>query len=90
MSENHIFIPCVKFLQNTDKQNNGFLSTIMSMDQYNMGNFILSASFDPNDTGSVSFGFEFDKAVTDELILVTFSAVERCLKLDHNRNFQII
>ena len=90
MSENHISIPYVKFLQNTDKQNNGFLSTIMSMDQYNMGNFILSASFDPNDTGSVSFGFEFDKAVTDELILVTCSAVERCLKLDHNRNFQII
>ena len=60
------------------------------MDEYNKGNFILSARFDPNESGSISFGFEFDEAVTSELILVTCSAVERCLKMDHNRNFQIV
>ena len=90
MTANHISIPYVKFLQNTDKQNNGFLSKIIPMDEYNKGNFILSASFDPNESGSISFGFEFDEAVTSELILVTCSAVERCLKMDHNRNFQIV
>ena len=90
MSADHISVPYVKFLQNTDKQNNGFLSKILPIDEYNKGNFILSATFDPNESGSISFGFEFDEAVTTDLILVTCSAVERCLKLDHNRNFQII
>ena len=90
MSENHISVPFVKFLQDTDKQNNGYLSKLISMEEYSLGNFILSSTFQPNETGSVSFGFEFEKTIKQDLILVTCSTVERCLKIDHNRNFQII
>jgi hypothetical protein len=90
MSENNISVPFVKFLQDTDKQNNGYSSKLMSMEEYNLGNFILSSTFQPDKTGSVSFGFEFENTFKQNLILVTCSAVERCLKIDHNRNFQII
>jgi hypothetical protein len=88
MSENHISVLFVKFLQDTDKQNNGYYSKLISMEEYSLGNFILSSTFKPNETGSVSFGFEFEKAIKQDHILVTCSAVERCLKIDHNRNFR--
>ena len=90
MSKNHISVPFVKFLQDTDKQNNGYLGKLITMEEYNLGNFILSSTFQPNESGSVSFGFEFENPINQDLILVTCSAVERCLKIDHNRNFQII
>ena len=90
MSSDHITIPYVNFLYNTDKTQNGLLSTTLSMSEYENGNFILSASINKNSSGSLSFGFEFEEPVSSDIILVTCGMMDKTLKLDHNRNFQIV
>jgi hypothetical protein len=90
MTEEHWSVPYVNFLNNTNKSQNGLLSTTLSMSEYNNGNFILSHTLNRNMTGSLSFGFEFSEPVKTDLIMVTCGMIERTLKLDHNRNFQIV
>ena len=90
MSEKHITIPYVKYLANTNKLMNGFLSTTMLLSEYNDGNFILSSSLNDEENGSLSFGFEFDKPITEDLILITCGVIEKLLKIDQHRNFQLI
>lgn len=90
MSETHITIPYVKYLANTNKLMNGFLSTTIAPSEYNDGNFILSSSLNDGENGSLSFGFEFDKIISEDLILITCGVDEKMLKIDQHRNFQLI
>ena len=90
MSEKHVSLPFVKFLENTNKQQNGLLSTSISLIEFENSNFILSATLDPLTSGSLSFEFNFHKAVAKDLVLVTCGVYEKTLKLGHNRNFQVV
>ena len=90
MTKDFMTVPYVNFLFNTDKSQNGLLSTTLSMSEYTNGNFILSATVNQNVNGSLSFGFEFAEPVKSDIILVTCGMMEKTLKLDHNRNFQIM
>ena len=44
MTEKHWTVPYVNFLTNTNKNQNGLVSTTLSMSEFNNGNFILSAT----------------------------------------------
>ena len=88
MSTLHVCQPYVKWLESCNQDMNGFLSQVLSMDAYANGNFILSADLS-EETGSLSFEFEFADALTEDLVLITCGLYERTMKLDHNRNFKI-
>ena len=90
MSQNNACQPFVKFLQNTNMQLNGYLSRTMSLREFSLSNYILSATLDADTAGSLSFEFEFANTPTKELVLIVCGIYERTMRIDHNRNFQII
>ena len=88
VSDEHIAQPYVQFLKACNMDQNGFLSQVLTMDSYAAGNFILSAPI-AEDTGSISFEFDFNKPLEKDLVLITCCLSAKTLKLDHNRNFKI-
>lgn len=86
----HVSQPYVKFLKNTNQNMNGCLSRMLDFIEYEKYSFIHTKSFEQSESGSLSFEFDFDANVTDDLVLITCSVYNRTMKLDHNRNFQII
>ena len=90
MSDSHVMEPFVKYLENTNQQMNGFLSRTLSDREFKDYHFILSKRFDANETGTLSFEFDFESALAKNYVLITCGLYEKTLKLDHNRNFQII
>jgi hypothetical protein len=90
MSAESITQPYMKFLNNTDKYNNGYLGSVIDMNEFADDNFILSASFNSNISGAVTFEFDFSKAINSDLVLVICIFKDHTLKIDHNRNFQLI
>lgn len=89
MSESHVSLPFVKFLENSNQHQNGYMSRTLSLIEFEQSNFILSASIDRETSGSLSFEFEFGEAVTNDLVLITCSIFDRTMKIDNHRNFQI-
>ena len=89
MSDSHVSLPFVKFLENSNQHQNGYMSRTLSLIEFEQSNFILSASIDRETTGTLSFEFEFEEAVTDDLVLITCSILDRTMKIDNHRNFQI-
>lgn len=90
MSTKHVAVPFVKFLENTNQQQNGIFAKSMSMLEFETSNFIMSKTLDPSTTGSISFEFEFESALSKGLILITCGVFEKTLKVDHNRNIQVV
>ena len=90
MTDTHVMEPFVKYLENTNQQLNGFLSRTLCDREFKDYHFILSKTFDPAENGVLSFEFDFENAVTEDLVLITCGLYNKTLKLDHNRNFQII
>ena len=84
----HFAQPYVKFLQTCNMDVNGFLSQVITMDAFANGNLILSTSI-AEDSGSVSFEFDFKEPLKKDLVLITCALSAKTLKLDHNRNFKI-
>ena len=89
MSESHVSLPFVKFLENANQHQNGYLSRTISLIEFEQCNFILSSSIEPGTTGSVSFEFDFKTPLTNDLVLITCSVFDKTMRLDHQRNFQI-
>ena len=89
MSVSQASQPFVKFLENANQQLNGYLSRTMSIREFSNSNFILSATLDPDSSGSLSFEFEFSAAPAQELVLIVCGISEKTIRIDHNRNFQI-
>ena len=88
MTEQHVSVPFVKFLESTNQYQNGYMGRTISLREYEQMNMILSASLQ-TENGSVSFEFDFDNAVTDDLVLIVCGLFDRTLKIDNHRNFQI-
>ena len=89
LSAAHVSLPFVKFLETTNQFQNGYMSKTLLLREFEQMNMILSATL-PNETGSVSFEFNFDKVVTDDLVLIVCGLFDKTLKIDNHRNFQII
>ena len=90
LSGKHVAQPFVKYLENTNQQLNGFLSRTLCFNEFEEYTCIYSTAFDPTESGSLSFGFDFSTAVSKDLVLITCSLHPRTMKIDHNRNFQVI
>jgi len=90
LSGKHVAQPFVKYLENTNQQLNGFLSRTLCFNEFEEYTCIYSTAFDPTESGSLSFGFDFSAAVSKDLVLITCSLHPRTMKIDHNRNFQVI
>ena len=88
MSELHSCQPFVKFLSNTNQQLNNLMGKTISLLEYAYYNYILSASI-PDQTGSMSFEFEFATELNHDLILIVLGVSEKTMRLDHNRNFSV-
>ena len=89
LSTEHVSMPFVKFLETTNQFQNGYMSKTLTLNEFEQMNMILSATL-PNDNGSVSFEFDFDDVVTDDLVLIVCGLFDRTMKIDNHRNFQII
>ena len=89
-SDTHVSLPFTKFLENTNQQLNGLMSRTLSPREFEKNHFILSATFDPTESGSLSFIFDFDSVNNKDLVLIVCSVFDRTMKIDQNRNFQII
>ncbi len=89
MSDKHVSLPFVKFLENSNQHQNGYMSRTMSLIEFAQSNFLLSATIDPGTTGTLSFEFDFSSTVTQDLVLITCSIFDRTMKIDNHRNFQI-
>lgn len=90
MTGAHVMAPFVKFLENTNQQLNGFMSKTLNDREYEHYHFILSKSFGSSESGSLSFEFDFETDIADDLVLITCGLNNKTLKIDHNRNFQIL
>ena len=90
LSGSHVAQPYVKYLENTNQQLNGFLSRTLCFNEFEQYSCIYSTAFNQNESGSLSFEFDFGSVVTKDLVLVTCSLHPRTMKIDHNRNFQIV
>jgi len=89
-SESHVTQPFVKFLQVANQQLNGCLSRTLNFEEYLDYSFIYAQSFEAKQSGSLSFELDFSSSVTDDLVLITCGFYDRTMKIDHNRNFQVI
>lgn len=81
--------PFVKYLENTNQQLNGFLSRTLAPVEFKKYTCIFTATFDTDESGSLSFEFGFDSNVSSDLVLIICCMYPRTMKIDHNRNFQI-
>ena len=81
--------PYNKFLQNTNQQMNSNVGDCLMIRDYAQYNFILSARLNKNEYGSLSFQFDFDEDIAEDLVLVTCAINEEQLKIDQYRNFEI-
>ena len=88
MSSDHSCQPFVKFLSNTNQQLNNLMGKTISLLEYALFNYVLSASIS-QPTGSLSFEFEFERELSHDLVLIVLGVTERTMRLDHNRNFNI-
>ena len=86
----HVSLPFVKFLDNTNQQLNGLQSRTLTPREFEANHFILSTTFDQDESGSLSFQFDFDDVNDNDLVLIVCSLYDRTMKIDQNRNFQII
>ncbi len=86
----HVAIPLTKFLENTRQYQNAYLSRVVDHLEFKEGNFILSATIPPDTSGSLSFEFQFDNALTEDMALIVCSIYDKTMRIDHRRNFQII
>ena len=89
MSNENVCQPFVKFLTNTNQQLNGLMGRTVSLLEFALYNHVLSASI-PSQSGSLSFEFEFEEELSHDLVLVICGITEKTMRLDHNRNFNIM
>ena len=89
LSLSHASQPFVKFLEATNQFQNGYMSRTLSLREYELMNMIYSATLSI-DSGSVSFEFDFEDAVEDDLVLIVCGLFDRTIKIDKHRNFQVI
>ena len=90
LSAQNVAQPFVKYLENTNQQLNGFLSRTLSFNEFEHYTCIYSAAFNTDESGSLSFELDFENPVSTDLVLITCSLHPRTMKIDHNRNFQIV
>ena len=89
MDEHNVVQPFTKFMENTNQMSNALCSRTMNMFEFKHHNFILSSTIAPGTTGSLSFEFDFASALTADLVLIVCCVYDKCMRIDHNRNFQI-
>ena len=68
---------------------NANLGSTMILSEFKAFNFLLSTKFNSEDTGTISFQFDFDADVEDDLVLITCCIYEKTMKIDQYRNFEI-
>ena len=89
MNKKHVSLPFVKFLENANQHQNAYLSRTISLIEFEQSNFLLSSTIEGGTTGSISFAFDFEQPLTDDLVLITCGIFDKTMRLDHQRNFQI-
>ena len=89
LSTQHVSQPFVKFLETINQFQNGYLSRTLSLREYELMNMLYSATLN-TENGSVSFEFDFDDVVKDDLVLIVCGLFDRTMKIDNHRNFQVI
>ena len=89
MDEHNVVQPFTKFLENTNQMTNALCSRTLNMAEFKHCNFILSSTLPPGTTGALSFEFDFYQALTADLVLIVCCVYDKCMRIDHNRNFQI-
>ena len=88
MSSHGIMQPYQKFLENTNKFLNCYAGKTLSPFDFQT-NFIHSASLCPDNSGTITFDFDFQTPLTTDLVLITCSVFDRKLELDTFRNFKV-
>ena len=88
-STDSVAIPFAKFLDNARQFQNAYLSRTLSPLEFLDSNFIMSATIPPDSSGSLSFEFQFDEALSKDLVLIVCSIYDKTMRIDHRRNFQI-
>ena len=89
MGDHHITQPYVKFLENARQHQNAYLSRTLGQIEYDQSNFLLSATLEPQTTGSLSFEFEFSATNIHDLVLIVCGIYDKTMRIDNQRNFQI-
>ena len=89
MADHNITQPFVKFLENARQHQNAYLSRTLTQYEFDQCNFLLSATIEPQTVGSVSFSFEFENAISADLVLIVCGIYDKTMRIDHLRNFQV-
>ena len=87
MSDDHVTIPYVRFLQLTGKFLEKNTTSVVSLQAYNDYNFLQCATFPEDSTGSLSVELSFTTNVPEGLILVVFSIYDVKMEIDKFGNF---
>ena len=87
MSSHGIMQPYQKFLENTNKFLNCYAGKTLSPIDFQT-NFIHSSSL-PENSGTITFDFDFQTPLDIDLVLITCSIFDRKLELDNVRNFKV-
>ena len=90
MNEDGVSQPYMKFLENSNKYLNCYSSKLISPKEFKLFNFFHSVSLDSNSNGTITFDFDFENAVTKDLVLITCAVRQQTLAIDHYRNFEIL
>ena len=88
MSSHGITQPYQKFLENTNKFLNCYAGKTLSPREFQT-NFIHSATLCPDNSGTITFDFDFQTPLTSDLVLITCSIFDRKIELDNTRNFKV-
>ena len=88
MSAHGTMQPYQKFLENTNKFLNCYAGKTLGPFEFQT-NFLHSATLCPDNSGTITFDFDFENPVTKDLVLITCSVFDRKIELDNVRNFKV-
>ena len=89
-TENMISIPYTRFLINTNRYLNCYSGTTLSPRDFKEYHFINSTSLESDQSGSLSFDFDFETTPTEDLVLITCCLYDRTIEIDNFRNFKLV
>ena len=90
MTDSYVAIPYTRFMTSTNRYINNFVGRMITQSEFKYYHFIHCVSLDSSLKGSLTFEFEFEQTVSDQLVLVTCAIHDRTLELDQYRNFRIL
>lgn len=72
-----------RYLQNTNRLDNPFCSTVITHAQYDNCNFLLVHNFDDGEEGQLTCKLKFANALTEKLMLIYMPVSEKRLHFDN-------